>query len=146
MAKSKADTELVVIEKTYELLVWSLKHIEKIPRSHRYGVGLRLEQRLSGILDLLLRAKYTRDRLALLQAANLELELLRFQFRVVKDLKCLSIESYGSASRFVNEIGKLIGGWMRRVTGGPHETSRQSVAGTDQLSEPAASGWQGRPR
>jgi hypothetical protein len=34
-----------VIEKTQELLVWSLKHIEKFPRTHRYGLGLRLETR-----------------------------------------------------------------------------------------------------
>ncbi len=26
----KADTELVVIDKTHELLVWTLKHIEKL--------------------------------------------------------------------------------------------------------------------
>ena len=47
----KADTELVVIEKTYELQIWTLNHIAKFPRSHRYGVGLRLEQRLATILS-----------------------------------------------------------------------------------------------
>ena len=110
----KAETELVVIEKSYALLVWSLEHIAKFPRSHRYGIGLRLEQRVNQILELLLAAKYTRDRLPLLQQANLELEQLRFQFRVVKDVKCISLDSYGSAARFVNEIGKLVGGWIKQ--------------------------------
>lgn len=33
----KAPPELAVIEKTQELLVWTLKHIEKFPRTHRFG-------------------------------------------------------------------------------------------------------------
>ena len=82
----KAETELVVVERTHELLVWTLKHIERFPRSQRYGVGLRLEERVTSILELILRAKYTRERLPLLNQANLEIELLRFQFRAVKDL------------------------------------------------------------
>jgi len=148
----KAETELIIIEKTHELLVWTLKHIEKFPRSHRYGVGLRLEQRITDMLEHLLRAKYSRERLTELQNINLELEVLRFQFRAVKDLGCLSIESYGSASRFVNEIGKLLGGWMKQcdarrgqnealMKGLGHETLRKPVAGTDQLSQPV----DGRP-
>ena len=114
----KAETELVIIEKTHELLVWTLKHIDKFPRNHRYGVGLRLEQRITGILELLLRAKYSRNRIAELQNVNLELEFLRFQYRAVKDVGCLSLESYGSAARFVNEIGKLLGGWIRQSGAG----------------------------
>lgn len=110
----KAESELIVIEKTHELLVWTLNHVAKFPRSHRFGVGVRLEERVTEILELLLRAKYRRERAELLQEANLSLELLRFQFRTVKDLKCLPLESYGSASRFVNEIGKLVGGWINR--------------------------------
>ena len=142
----RRDGELVVIEKTYDLLIWSLKHIERFPRCHRYGIGLRLEQRLSAILDLLLRAKYSRDRLGLLQETNVELELLRFQFRSVKDLKCLSIDSYGSAARFVNEIGQMVGGWIRSSQGQNHETLRQPVGRVDELSQPPAGGSQSRPR
>ncbi|MDA1053035.1 MAG: diversity-generating retroelement protein Avd [Planctomycetota bacterium] len=111
---AKITTEMKVIEKTYDLVVWSCQHIGKFPRSHRFTLGDRLEQRLYQVLEMLLRAKYDRERLVLLQQANLELELLRFQFRLAKDLKCLSIDSYGSASRSVNEVGKLVGGWIKQ--------------------------------
>lgn len=115
----RAEAELEIIEKAYNLLIWSLNHITKFPRNHRYGLGGRLEARLSSVLDLLLRAKYNSDRLALLREVNIELELIRFHFRAARDLKCLSVESAGSAARFVNEIGKLVGGWIKRSTGGP---------------------------
>jgi len=71
----RQEQELLVITKMYELVVWSANHIVKFPREHRFILG---------------------DRLPLLREINLELELLRFQFRLAKDLKCLSVESYGS--------------------------------------------------
>ena len=142
----QAAPELLVIDKAHALLVWTLNHVARFPRSHRYGVGLRLEERITTILELLLRAKYTRDRLTLLQQVNLELELLRFQYRAVKDLKCLSVESYGSASRFANELGQLVGGWIKSIVGGGHEASRRPVDGTDQLRESADGGPQRRAR
>ena len=144
---ARRDSELVVIEKTYDLQVWTLKHIEKFPRNHRYGIGLRLETRVSHVLDLLLRAKYTRDRQQFLHDANVELELLRFQFRTVKDLQCLSVESYGSAARFVNEIGRLLGGWIKRSSQGvAHETRREPVGRSDEFPESRGRRAQGQLR
>jgi hypothetical protein len=49
-----------VIDKTYEFLLWTCRHIEKFPRSHRHSLGVRLEERLSGVLDLLIRSRYQR--------------------------------------------------------------------------------------
>ena len=106
--------EMDVISKFYDLVIWSCHHLTKFPRVHRFTLGDRLELRLYDVLEKLLRAKYSRDRLPILQDVNMELELLRFQLRIAKDLKCLSIESYGYACRAVNEVGKLLGGWMKR--------------------------------
>jgi hypothetical protein len=110
---------MAVITKVYDLVVWSCKHIAKFPRSHRFTLGDRLAIRLFVVLEMLLRAKYTRDRLAILREVNMELELLRFQFRLAKDLLCLSVESYGYAARTVDEVGKLLGGWIKRPQGAP---------------------------
>ena len=142
----KASVELAIIEKTQELLVWSLRHIEKFPRAHRHGLGARLEQRLAGLLDRLIEAKFTRDRLPLLQRCNLELELLRFDYRTSKDVRCLSVDSYGSASRFVNEIGQQLGQWIKSMVGGTDEATRQSVGQTGELSQSSDSGAARRPR
>ena len=111
---AKAPPEMLVIAKVYDLVLWSCHHTAKFPRSHRFTLGDRLERRLYDLLDLLLRAKYARDRDTLLKDANMALELLRFQFRLAKDLQCLSVESYGYASRAVNEVGQLVGGWIKR--------------------------------
>jgi hypothetical protein len=111
---AKASPEMLVIAKAYDLVLWSSERVATFPRSHRFTLGDRLERRLYDVLDLLLRAKYVRERAGLLRQANLELEMLRFQFRLARDLKCISLDSYGFASRTVNDVGSLLGGWIRR--------------------------------
>ena len=82
MAGRKRDDELVVITKTYDLILWSCNHTSKFPRNHRFVLGERIEQRLYDVLETLIAAKYSRARTTLLQQANLGLEILRFQMRL----------------------------------------------------------------
>jgi hypothetical protein len=42
----------------------------------------------------------------------------RFQMRLAKDLQCLEIDSYDFASKSIDEIGRLVGGWLRRRSSG----------------------------
>ncbi len=113
MAGRRKDEELVVITKTYDLILWSCNHTSKFPRNHRFVLGERIEQRLYDVLETLIEAKYSRVRLPLLQRANLQLEILRFQMRLAKDLQCLKVESYAFAAKAIDDIGKLIGGWLK---------------------------------
>ena len=32
--------------------------------------------------------------------------------RLAKDLQCLKVESYGFAAKSIDEIGRLVGGWL----------------------------------
>lgn len=109
----KKDQELIVITKTYDLILWSCNHTSRFPRSHRFVLGERIERNLYNLLETLIRAKYTKQRQRLLEDANLTLEILWFQMRLAKDLQCLKINSYGFASKAIDEIGRLIGGWLR---------------------------------
>lgn len=109
----KKDEELVVITKTYDLVLWSCGHTSRFPRNHRFVLGERIERNLYDLLETLIRAKYRRQRQDLLEDANLLLEILRFQMRLAKDLACLKANSYGFATRAIDEIGRLIGGWLR---------------------------------
>jgi hypothetical protein len=115
MADLKRQEELVVVTKTYDLILWSCNHTGKFPRNHRFVLGERIERNLSDLLEILIRAKYTRQRQELLDQANLVLEILRFQMRLAKDLQCLKVESYGFAARASDEIGKLVGCWRPAV-------------------------------
>lgn len=107
--------ELDIITRVYDLLLWLLPKVEKFPRSHKFTIGDRLENQALDILELLLEAKYSWQKRDLLQQANLKLEQLRFLIRLSKDLKMLSLKSYGHASKLINEVGRQIGGWVKNA-------------------------------
>ena len=113
MPPVKPNNELNVITKTYDLILWSCNHTGKFPRNHRFVLGERIERNLYDVLEILIRAKFTKHRRELLEQANLVLEILRFQMRLAKDLQCLKVESYGFAAKAIDEIGKLVGGWLK---------------------------------
>ena len=102
MKKAK---ELVIITKTYDLILWSCNHTSRFPRQHRFVLGERMERTLYDLLETLIMAKYRRDRRSLLEDANLKLEILRFQVRLAKDLECLRPNSYAFASKQIDEVG-----------------------------------------
>jgi len=113
MPAPKATPELTVITKTYDFILWSCHHTGKFPRNHRFVLGERIERSLYDLLETLIRAKYTKERRELLEYANLVLEILRFQVRLAKDLQCLKVDSYGFAAKAIDEIGRLVGGWLK---------------------------------
>ena len=67
----RGQQELVVITKTYDLILWSCHHISRFPRNHRFVLGERMERNLYSLVETLIRAKYTKRPGELLQEANL---------------------------------------------------------------------------
>ena len=108
--------ELQVIADFYDFMLWLIRHVAKFPRHHRYSLGISMESRLQSILSLLLRAKYSKDKSPHLAEANIELEVLRFQVRLAKDLEALPAKSHGHAAKVMNDIGRQIGGWLASKT------------------------------
>jgi len=111
-------SELSVITKTYDLILWSAPHIAKFPRDRRFVLGERMERTLYDILDALIEAKYSKRKESHLRSANRMLERLRFQFRLAKDLKILNVRSYEFAARSLDAIGREVGGWHGAARGG----------------------------
>jgi len=65
------------------------------------------------LLILLSDAIYSKDKKRLLNEANKELEKLRILSRLLKDLKLLPTDNYRFVSASIEEIGKMLGGWMK---------------------------------
>ena len=67
----KKDQELIVITKTYDLILWSCNHTSKFPRNHRFVLGERIERNLYDLLETLIRPSTPRTASGLLEDANL---------------------------------------------------------------------------
>ena len=106
-----------VISKVYDLVLWLLNQIPKFPRSHRFVLGDRIENSILEVLELLIEAAYTRDKVILLRQTGIQLEKLRYLIRISKDLKFLSLRQYEFVSEQIDEVGRMVGGWLRQQEG-----------------------------
>jgi hypothetical protein len=100
------------------------RRVAKFPRDFKFLLGDRILGNVYELLDLLVEAKYTKNKLAILERANLRLEQMRFQVRLAHDEKLMSTRQYEVAARLLDEVGRLVGGW-RRSRGGPGERVTQ---------------------
>ncbi|MCC6539965.1 MAG: diversity-generating retroelement protein Avd [Bryobacterales bacterium] len=101
------------LEAMYRFMLWLVPAVEKFPRSQKFLLGDRIQGAAADVLERLVEATYTRDRVALLNAANLGIEKLRFQFRLAMDLRHLDPARYEHAARALDEVGRMIGGWKK---------------------------------
>jgi len=101
------------VPKLYDVVMWLVSRVEKFPRSQKFTLGDRIVNLGLDILELLIEATYTRERLLLLRQANVQLEKLRYLIRLCHDFKLISTKQYKYISGEINEVGKRIGGWIK---------------------------------
>lgn len=104
-----------IITKIYDLLLYLIPQISKFPRSQKYLLGDRLETICLDVLEILLEATYSRDKVSLLLKANVKLaEKARYYVRLCQDLKLMDLHRYKVLSNMINEVGGQVGGWIKQ--------------------------------
>ena len=106
--------KLVIFQKIYDFLLWLYPLINRIPKSHRLILGRSMEEEGIKILLLSIEANKLKDntRKIVQQQMSDELDKLRILIRLTKDLHFMSIAQYQHAAEKINEIGKILYGWM----------------------------------
>ena len=114
----------VALEETYLFLLWLIPAVEKFPRTQKFLLSDRMQTLALDVQEALIEATYSKNSAPHLLACNLRLEKLRFLFRLAMDLRYLDLKRYEFAARAMDEIGRLVGGWMkglRQAVAVPHE-------------------------
>ncbi len=109
--------ELAIIQRTYDLIQWYVPILNRLPRDHRFTLGDRMIRSLYDLLETMIQAKYTRKKLALLYDMNVQLEILRYQTRLLLDFQLIQPERYAHAGRQINTVGMELGGWIKQQKG-----------------------------
>ena len=109
----KAPGELIAITKAYDLVRETTRRVNGLPRTYKFVLGDRLLANAYDVLEWLVEAKYSKQKTALLDRANVTLEKMRFQYRLAHDEKLINTRQYESAVRLVDEVGRLVGGWRK---------------------------------
>ena len=106
--------ELLVVKRGFDLSKWLLQHSGKFPKGYRFSVGAKLENAALDFIELTTRANMRRDKLPLLRQADEALAKLRMLFRLSYELRFVNLTSYEYGSKQINELGRLLGGWIKR--------------------------------
>ena len=107
--------KLILFQKSYDFLLWLYPLVSRLPKHHRAVLGRQIEELGLSILLHILSANIARGikRKAIQLLISEELDKLRILIRLTKDLRFISIKQYIYAAEKVNEIGKILSGWMQ---------------------------------
>ena len=113
MSRQTASDDLPVFVRWTEFLKWLLPATAKFPKRARFTFANRIDNLALDVVEDLVQARYTRRKSDILKGVNLKLERLRVLLRLCHDLQYLPHQGYEHAARSINEVGKMVGGWIR---------------------------------
>ena len=108
------EEDLSVFVKWIEFIEWLFPHTQKFPKCSRFTLALRIENYALNIIEDLVEARYSKNKIEILRKINLSLEKIRIMLRLSHKFRHLSTQSYEFACRSLNEVGSMIGGWIRQ--------------------------------
>lgn len=112
--RSRPDASPLVI-KTYDMVLWLLAHTQKFPKSQRFVLAKRMEEAALSFQDQILWATKTSRKQPALLEADYHLERLRMYNRMALGLKIQAPNQFQHLSRALDELGRLLGGWIRKL-------------------------------
>jgi hypothetical protein len=115
MAALKERQESPIFVRTYKWLQWMMEITRGFPKSQRFVMAQRLQQKSLDFYDHLIAAGRRVNVSKNLEQADVLLEQLRLNVRLSKDLGLLGPRQYEHAARMLDEIGRLLGGWLNKV-------------------------------
>ena len=106
--------ELPVIQKTYDLIKWYIPILNRLPKTDKFGLGDRMIHILYELLESLIIARYSHNKIPILELLNAKIDILRHQTRLLSDFNLIENPCYEYASQHIDEIGMEIGGWLKQ--------------------------------
>lgn len=109
------DFDIPIFKKNYELYKTAYGYRKHISRQDRFTIWQKSEELILEIIECILAASQTnkREKLMILEKASLKLNFLRIFLRLMREVKIIDIKKYTILERFVDEIGRMLGGWIK---------------------------------
>jgi hypothetical protein len=106
-----------IFEKTEAFLDWLLPLTAQFPRQHRFGLARRTEDRALDFYEQTVRAAKADKPGRFLYEADVQLTQLAFYLRRGRKMSLLTVKQHRRGSEQLAELGRLLGGWLRKETG-----------------------------
>jgi len=107
--------ELIILEKTKEMLQYGNQVLLHFPKCERFSLVVDIKKSMYEIFRLCIIANKKYYKKTTLQNLDIEIEVLRgfLVYAVSPEVKYISIKKYEIWSKKINEIGNILGGWIK---------------------------------
>ena len=111
--------DIPIFKKAYDLYKTFYGYRSVVPKQDRYTIWQRSESLILDVLEGVLLASQTvkSDKLPILEKASVKLNFLRIFVRLMKETKVVDNKEYVVLQGLIDEIGRMLGGWIRSVKG-----------------------------
>lgn len=86
-----------------------------MPKKDKYSVGLRLQDITLDLIEVIFRASNAsgKEKVIPLEKAGAKVDLIKLLIRLTYEIKAIDQKKYLSLEEQLQEIGKMIGGWLK---------------------------------
>lgn len=109
--------DVPIIQKVYDFYREFYQLIHQMPKQDRHTVGEKIQNICLEFLENLIYASRTdkKNKFGYLEQTAAKLDLLKLLLRLAEDTKSISTKRYLALSEKLQEIGKMLGGWIRSL-------------------------------
>lgn len=104
-----------ILQKCYDMIEYGYVALRQFPKSEKHTLAAEIKRSMYELLRLIIRANKRYYKKTTLQDIDIEIENLRYLVRLSNGLGFLPFKKYEIWTRTLNEIGKMLGGWMKSM-------------------------------
>lgn len=107
--------DIPIFKKTYDLYKIFYRYRNTVSKQDRYTLWQRCENLILDVLESILWASQLSktEKLPILEKTSLRLNLLRVFLRLCKEVKAIDNKKYILLQEIIDEIGRMLGGWIK---------------------------------
>lgn len=109
--------DIPIFKKSYDLYRALHEYRRLVPKQDRFSIFERVDITMLDIIEgiLLASSQQKTTKLPTLERVSLKLNMLRIFIRLMKDTRALDPKKYVALEGAIDEIGRMLGGWIRSV-------------------------------
>ncbi|PIR90111.1 hypothetical protein COU05_03145 [bacterium (Candidatus Gribaldobacteria) CG10_big_fil_rev_8_21_14_0_10_37_21] len=107
--------DVPLVHKLSEFYLLFHQYLKLFPKAEKYTLDQKIESLILEVLESSFSVAYgaRADKALLLQAMSIKINLLKTLIRLAFQIKAIDNKKYIQLQEQLQEIGKMIGGWLR---------------------------------
>lgn len=107
--------EFLLLQKILDMMEYAYVALRQFPKSEKYALATDIKHCMNLILGYAIAARKHYYKKTTLQNMDVEIAKLRVFIRLSYRLRFIDMQKYEIWSKMVDEIGKMLGGWLKTV-------------------------------